>query len=183
MAGFKKHTLSFDIYDTTNSKTLVLIDTSDYYEQPERPLLEITMPGYSKYFLANIIASKVNTLNSNIIGLSAFVAGDDLCTLPDGVWTFKLKICPYDKIFKIKYHLRTVELENKLDRIYKALDFSDCDVSEDAKLKNSIIDIILSIESGKAHARCGDVKKAHDLYNIGSTLADKILNKISKQCV
>lgn len=180
--GFTRDELSFFILDTDNPKTFVFVDTSSYQKEPERPLMEITPPGYNKYFLVNIVARKVNTLNSNTIGISDILEGRCLVDLADGVWTFKYKICPYDEVFIVKYNLRTVKLERSLAELYKELDFSDCDVSEDESLKKDIIDAQLAIASGKANAERGDVKKATTLYKLANTIITNRLNKLSNSC-
>lgn len=180
--GINKNDLSFLILDTDNPKTLVFIDTSYYYKNPDRPLLEITPPGFSKYFLVNIVARQVNTLNSTNIGMTDFLESLCLSDLADGIWTFKYKICPYDQVFTIQYHLRTVRLEQTLCQIFNSLDFSDCDIQEDEFIKKNVTDIMLAIASGKANARAGNIREAHALYNIANDLAVSILNKLSKIC-
>lgn len=180
--GIRKHLLDFEILDTGNPFTLVFLDSSQYYTSPERPLLEITLPGHNKYFLVNVVPEKINTFNSNTIGLTELLSSFDLVTLPDGVWRFKFKVCPYDKVYIQKYHLRTVELESRLAKIYEVLDFSDCDVERDTKLNNSLIDIHLAIESGKVNASIGNVSKASDLYQMASELVNKLLNKLTGVC-
>lgn len=180
--GIERNVLSFLILDTANPKTFVFIDTSHYFEQPDRPLLEITPPGFNKYFLVNIVAQNVNTLNSNTIGLSDVIGTSCLEDLADGVWILKYKICPYDEIFTIQYHLRTTKLENSLRSLYHELDFSDCDVAEDEDLKKDIIDIQLAIASGKANAEEGNIKEASTLYQIANNLVTKRINKLSNLC-
>lgn len=180
--GLKKHNLDFEILDTGNPKTLVFVDSSEYYQEPERPLLEVTLPGYSKYFLLNVVARKVNTFNSNTIGLTETLNSHNLVALPDGVWTLKFKVCPYDKVYIQKYHLRTVILEDSLSKIYEYLDFEGCDVERDFKIKQTIVDIILAIESGKANAKKNNVKIASELYSIANELTTDLLNKLSGKC-
>jgi hypothetical protein len=65
--GISKSILDFEVLETGNELTLVIIDSSQYIEYPERPLLEITLPGFNKYVLVNFIASSVNTFNSNTL--------------------------------------------------------------------------------------------------------------------
>ncbi len=180
--GVKHHLLDFEILETKNPRTLVFLDSSQYYKEPESPLLEVTLPGYTKYFLLNVSARKINTFNSNTIGLTETLNTFDLADLPDGVWKLKFKVCPYEEVYIQKYHLRTVDLENRLAKIYEYLDLSDCDIERDIKLKNNIIDIILAIESGKSNAALGNVKKASTLYQKASSLVNKTLNKLTQTC-
>lgn len=180
--GIRKHNLDFEILDTGNPKTLVFLDSSDYYTEPERPLIEVTLPGHSRYFLLNAAAKKVNTYNSNTIGLTEILNSFELVNLPDGVWKFKFKVCPYDKVYIQKHHLRTVELEERLGKVYEYLTLSDCDVERDVKLNNTLIDVLLAIESGKANAKKGNTKKASDLYQFASTSVNSLLNNLSGTC-
>lgn len=180
--SIKRHYLDFEILPVNNSRTLVFLDASDYMEQPERPLLEITLPGYNKYFLANIVAQQVNTLNSNTIGLTETLSNTNLADLPDGVWTFKYKICPYDKVYKQKYHLRTVILETNLGKIYDHFELTDCIDQLDDKIKKEVVDIILLIETGRSSAERGQVKRATDAYTKANTKVTNLLQKLDCNC-
>lgn len=181
--GIRKHTLSFEILNTGNPKTLVFLDSSDYYEEPERPLLEITLPGYNKYFLVNVVARKVNTFNSNTIGMTETLSSHNLVNLPDGVWTLKFKVCPYDKVYIQKYHLRTVTLEEQIANIFEYMDLSDCDVEDTKKYQNTLVDIFVLLEAAKANAeKRGAVKKATEQYQKANSLVTDLLNKLSGTC-
>lgn len=180
--SIKRHYLDFEILPVNNPRTLVFLDSSTYMEQPERPLLEITLPGYNKYFLANIVAQQVNTLNSNTIGLTETLSNTDLADLPDGVWTFKYKICPYDKVYKQKYHLRTVTLETNLGKIYDHFELADCIDQLDDKIKKEVVDIILLIETGRIAAEKGQVKRANDAYTKANTKITNLLEKLDCNC-
>jgi hypothetical protein len=176
-----RHELDFEIFPNSNLLTIVFVDASDYMEQPERPLLEVTPPGYSKYFLVNIVANRVNTLNSNIIGLTETLSNVNLAALPDGVWTFKYKICPYDKVFVRKCHLRTTALECSINNILNSFDDVDCSIL-DNNMRKEIIDILLLIEMGKAAAEKCDTKKAGDAYTKAHTKVKDIVAKLDGCC-
>lgn len=180
--GKNRHYISFEILSGGNPEVLLFMDTSQYYTAPESPIAEITPPGYTIPFLVNIIYNKINVINSGTIGISDILESKCLAVLPDGVWKFKYKICPYDQLFVIGYDLRTTSLEKTLEDIYEALDFSDCDIAEDDKLKKDIIDITLAIASGKANARKGNIKKAGTLYQIANELAVRTLRKVNDRC-
>lgn len=180
--GIRKHILDFEILDTGNPYTVVFMDSSQYYTEPERPLLEVTLPGYSKYFLLNVAARQVNTFNSNTIGLTEIFNSFNLVSLPDGVWTFKFKVCPYDKVYIQKYHLRTVDLENKLCKIYDQISMSDCDVARDEKLNNTLVEIFLATAAGKAHAKEGNARRASELYQLANESVNRLLNNLTGVC-
>jgi hypothetical protein len=182
MKGLKKNILDFEIIPTGNSKTLVFIDSSDYISEPERPLLEITLPGYSKYFLVNVIARRVNTFNSNTIGLTDLINDGCLVDLPDGVYQFRYKICPYTSAFIDKVYFRTTLIEQKLSELYDKLDSSCCDKKSDKELNQTIIEIHSLIEGSKSVV-CKNVKKANSFYQLASKLLDRILCNIDKNCI
>ena len=165
--------MDFEIIPTGNPKTLVFIDSSNYYTEPERPLLEVTLPGYPEYFLTNVIARQVNTFNSNTIGLTELLNDNCLVDLPDGIYTFRYKICPYNVIYKDKRYFRTTLIEQKLSDLYERLDTSDC-VDKDKINPSDLVEIHALIEGAKAVAAKNE-KKANSFYQ----LADKLISKLS----
>jgi hypothetical protein len=181
MKGIKRHILAFEIIPTDNPKTLVFIDASDYYTQPEKPLLEITLPGYSKYFLVNIIASKINTFNSNTIGLTEILNNAKPTDLPDGAYHFRFKVCPYETVFKDKVHFRTVLIEKKLAELYEKLEATDCSKSSDNEILRSIVEIHALIEGAKLVV-CHDESKANEFYQLADKLIDRATKKLCKNC-
>src|SRR3954463_4543906 len=94
--GLQFNTIDFEILDIDNLKNIVFVDLSKYYQAPEGPLLEILLPGSMQYLMAQIQPNKINILDSNTIGLSNIFETNCAVDLPDGVYTFKYKICPYD---------------------------------------------------------------------------------------
>jgi hypothetical protein len=181
--GLRKNTLDFEIFPNSNPKTMLFVDASDYLEEhPERPLLEITPPGYSKYFLVNIVARKVNILNASNIGLNVTLKTSKLTDLIDGVYTLKYKVCPYDKAYIQKYHLRTTILECNMRKIYDFLDDAECDVKGDTKLRQEIVDIMLLIAKGKAEAEEGKPSRASDSYQKAQTKVNKLIDKLEGRC-
>lgn len=176
-----RHELDFEIFPNSNPLTVIFVDTSDYMEQPERPLLEVILPGYTKYFLVNIVANKVNTLNSNTIGLTETLSNTNLAALPDGVWTFKYKICPYDKVYVRKCHLRTTALDCSIAKIYDKFEDVDCHTLDD-KTRKELIDIHLLVEMGRAAAVKCDTKKAGEAYKKAHAKVTTLLCKLDDCC-
>lgn len=182
MKGIHSHWLDFSILETNSPQTLVFLDTSEYFENPEQPLLEITLPGQNKYFLVNIAARKVNTFNSNTIGLTEVLENCNLIDLPDGVYKFKYKICPYQYVNRIKYHLRTTVFQKSLNILLDSLEDSDCSARQEKKLKATLIETFLLIESAKASAELGHVDKASDKYQQALKTVNTLLDKLQNQC-
>lgn len=180
MKGLRKHILDFEIVPTGNPKTLVFVDASEYRDVPERPLLEVILPGYNKYFLVNIVANRVNTLNSNIIGLTSLLNGDELVNLPDGAYNLRYKICPYTTTYIDKVHFRTTLIEQQLGDLYEKIDTSEC-CNKNSELFAEIAEVYSLIEGAKIIA-CRDDEKAHGFYQLASKLIDKISKKLDKSC-
>jgi hypothetical protein len=182
MKGFRQHTLDFEIIPTGNPKTIVFIDSSDYFREPEKPLLEITLPGYNKYFLLNIVARKVNTFNSNTIGLTTLLNGGELIDLPDGIYTYKYKICPYDELYIIKKVFRTTLIDQQLGELYLQIADTDCSVVEDRVKFYQLVEIHSLIEGAKAVVE-KDEKKANSFYSTAQKLIDELKEGIcNKNC-
>lgn len=181
MKGLKRHIVDFEIIPTGNPKTLVFIDASNYYTEPERPLLEITMPGFNKYFLVNIVARKVNTFNSNTIGLTELVNNGDLTNLPDGAYHFRFKVCPYETVFKDKVFFRTTLIEQRLSELYDKLGATECTKATDSQTLRDIVEVHALIEGAKVIV-CKNETKANQFYQLASALIDSISEKLCKIC-
>lgn len=181
MKGLKRHNLDFEIIPTGNSKTLVFIDSSYYYTEPEKPLLEITMPGYTKYFLVNIVAHQVNTFNSNTIGFTELLNNECLVDLPDGAYSFRFKVCPYDALFIDKKFFRTTLFDKKLAEVYDRMEATDCSRSTDTLISVQLAEIVALAEGAKAIVDKSS-KKATQFYQLADTMIDRILKDLCKNC-
>lgn len=181
MLGIHEHVLDFDILETGNTKTIVFVDESTYMAEPDRPLLEVTMPGYTKYFLVNVTAKQVNTFNSSTLGLNQVLTQSKLVDLPDGVWQYKYKICPYNYVYKIKKVMRVTMLTNKLKSLYNQIDLSECSGTDDKEMQSILVQIHILIEGAKAAVE-KDSKKAQKYYQLADKLVQKALDKFCKNC-
>jgi len=181
MAGVNRHHLDFEILDTGNPKTLVFVDASEYMEEPERPLLEVTMPGYDKYSLVNVNAKHVNTFNSSTLKINMVLNQNCLVDLPDGVWHFNYKICPYQYVHVSKYYLRTALLKQKMAYLQDRIDLADCEVKEDSDLKSQILNVYVLLEGAKDVVN-KNPKKAGQYYQLADKIVTKLLDKFCKNC-
>lgn len=182
MNGVYRHILDFDILETGNTKTIVFLDQSQYMRKPEKPLLEVIMPGYDKYFLVNVQAKKINTFNSNTLKLTAVLKQDYLVNLPDGVWGFRYKICPYDKVFVCKKHMRMALLNEKLTKLHDKIDLADCDIKTDKDIEKDLFKIYSLMEGAKAVVNV-NIKKAQSYYQLADKITQKLLDKFCKNCM
>jgi hypothetical protein len=181
MAGLHRHELDFEILETGNPKTLVFVDSSEYMEEPERPLLEVVLPGHTKYLLVNVQARKVNTFNSSTIGINEVLSEECLVELPDGVYELKYKICPYKHVFICKKHMRVTQLNQKIALLHSKIDLADCHIKDDVELQKELFRIYSLIEGAKAVVNYNSVK-AQSYYQLADKLVQKQLDKICKNC-
>lgn len=181
MLGIHKHILDFDIISVGNPKTLVFSDSSQYMEQPERPLLEVIPPGYTKYFLVNYVANVVTTFNSSTLGLNQVLNQAYLVELPDGVWIIKQKICPYEYVNITKKYMKVDQLMVKLSQLNDEIDLADCSIKNDYQLESDLVKIYTLIEGSKSVVNVDSVK-AKKYYDLANDMVQKYLNKFSINC-
>lgn len=183
MLGIHRNHLDFEILETGNPKTLVFVDSSQYIESPDRPLLEVFLPAFNKYLLVNVIPGQVNTFNSSTLGLNSALQINFLQDLPDGVWSFRYKICPYDFIFIDKKHIRVTQLICKLSEVYNtiSIDGCECPTQIDVFIQKQLTRIHILIEGAKAVVNL-DYIKAGRYYNLANKLVDDLLHKFCKNC-
>lgn len=162
-------TLDFDVIEMLDTKTLTVIDKSIYLcDDPEKPVLEVLIPGNTKPILVPFRPGVANVINSHQLNLSC---GDNY-NMPDGVYRLTYRICPQDSMYIDKYYLKTDILEYQLDYLLlQIISYKDIDKN----LKKAFDNIYLYILSAKAHARAGNIKEASNLYQ----RAQKEINKIT----
>jgi hypothetical protein len=183
MQGIHRTYLDFEILETGNPKTLVFVDSSQYMEAPDRPLLEVFLPGFNKYLLTNVVAGQVNTFNSSTLGLNETLNINFLQELPDGVWSFRFKICPYDLVYIDKKHMRVTQLVAKLNFLYNELsiDGCSCPTKTDAFIQSELTRIHILIEGAKAVVNIDSVK-AYKYYQLADKMIEQLLKKFCKNC-
>lgn len=183
MIGVHKDYLDFEILETGNTKTLVFMDSSQYMKPPDRPLLEVFLPGFNKYLLTNVVPSQLNTFNANTLGLSQTLNVNFLQDLPDGVWEFKYKICPYDLIYIVKKHMRITMLTNKLRALYNDINLDGCDCPDQtsAYINKQLTQINVLIRGSQLVVN-KDSKKASKYYKLADKLIGDLVKKFCKNC-
>lgn len=180
MSAIQENHLDFEILDSDNPKIIIFIDASTYLDPtPEKPILEVVLPGFNQYFIININPYEVNVFNANTVGYTKTFTNEYNCLgdLPDGVWEFTYRVCPYDLVYIKKCVLRKAQLNQKLNTLYKLLQNADCSLKEERQLKNKLTDIEIFINTAKAYAAECDKARASNFYQI----ADKFTNDLLKQ--
>lgn len=166
--------LDYDIFDADmNLRTIVIIDKSTYLEKyPESPMLEVLPPGHTKWVSLPFKTRDTNTITSSQLNLTC----GEVDTLPDGVYRFRLSVCPNDKVFLCKNYLRTTILDYGIqDLILKII--GDC-CPESKKLKKALVEIDILRNGAKAEVALGNVSRGASMYQ----KAVDLLNKTNKTC-
>ena len=179
--GITRNHLDFEILETGNPMTLVFVDSSQYMEPPDRPLLEVTPPGYTKYMLANVVPNQVNTFNSNTLGFPNSFQINHLAILPDGVWKFRFKICPYNYVFIDKYIMRVTLINQRIDALYNKLRLEGCTDRTEAYILDELTKAQILIRGAKAIVNM-DQKRATEYYRTASKIVEEIDRKFNKHC-
>lgn len=175
--GLHSHYLDFEVIPTGNSKVIVFLDCSDYFKQPDSPSLEITVPGYNVPFTVPIEFSKANTFNTNTLGITSRLNGSTPVDLPDGIYTYKLKIQPYNVLYRIKNFLKTDILDSLLEKVYSSVECTT-DIIDNPQLKRELVDIHILLESAKANATYCNLDKSKKDYSLALKKVEKLHKNI-----
>lgn len=156
-------TINIDFYtlNTGNPKLLSIFDNSDWeHAEPLPSYLSIILPGSTREITYTFSKNKINTLNSNNLGLTC---KDDrpkrYSDLPDGIYTIKL-ISGFEGIEETKYYLKNdiFDLEYaKVMAMYGTNIF-------DELFLNYMLTVKGLLEVAKAHTKLGDFVKASRFF-------------------
>lgn len=107
--------LSLDVQDTTNTKTLRIVDNSDYNDKIEikDAYLEIIPPGFDQVKSFKVKPGFSELLNASILGILPAKTYKALADLPDGLYQIKYSVPPTDKLQVEYYYFRTLKLQQK----------------------------------------------------------------------
>ena len=175
--GLHSQLIDFEILNVGNPKIIVFLDCSEYFKQPDSPILDILVPGISVPFTVNIEYSLPNTFNSNTLGLTNRMECEKPVDLPDGIYKYTYKIQPYDGLYISKYFLRTEVLDDLLNKVYSSVECTT-DIIDNPRLKKEIVDIHILLESAKANAIYSNIDKAQKDYRLALKKTEKLNNNI-----
>lgn len=168
-------TLNIEFIPTFDSRVLLVADTSIWLHlQKEQTFLDVTTPGRDTYITIPFTKGKTLSLNSNLLDLTCSDTEAGLIGLPDGVYTFTLKVCDGDKFKETFYYLRTVNLQTELDNYLIELTIDSCD--DNYLCINKYFEIQLLLDAAHAHVRRGNIKRASYNYNLAKDLLDDLQN-------
>lgn len=165
--------IDFLALSSNDTKTIVLVDTSNYLSFPEKPLLDIVPPGYTGFIQVPYVPNSVIVLNSDTLKLTEQCEYNELPDLPDGVYQITMKVCPYDQLYTKKCFIRTSLLESQFQNLLLGI------TDDSIKIKKEIIDIDVLIMSAKAEANVCNIEAATEKYNIAFRKINNLLKLIN----
>lgn len=167
-------TLGFTVLDTDSCKTFMLADVSHYVSQVVNPKFEIITPYSEDSVELFYNVGGLTRFNSSNLGITKI--GEDLQSLPDGLYTVKMSIGSTCNDWVKKQFFRVCQLECKYHKAVLKLGLSECKNCYDSDLKQKIYDSWLYIEGIKAATVNSDVNKAQAFYKRVNAMLDKVLD-------
>lgn len=176
--AFNNTKLSFDVIDTHNVKTIGLLDTSWYQEGASGFALLVAIPGYLPEDAVELSYYKNGTtiLNSNNLKLTNVTSPSLYTELPDGLWTAKISVCPYENNWFEKSWYRTAVLECKYYKAFLQLELNICTSCYNKNKKEKLDLIWTYIQGVKANVEDGNYRQANELYSTALNLTEKLLD-------
>lgn len=132
--------LDIKVSNCSSCENLVIEDHSYYLTTPERPSIQIQLPGFNTTWTFDFTPEKTNIFNSYSFGVSPTSC---LSELPDGLYTIKYMICPYDQLYQTVYYVRQCKAQCQWDTLLKK-SFDSCyDLSPDVNMLLNKIEYLL----------------------------------------
>lgn len=161
--------LYIDILETNNTKTLRLIDSSQYNTgiDIECPRLLVTSPGFSDPVYFNVDPFFNLALNSNNLLLTGASREQDLVELPDGIYIIHYSIAPNDKVWVEYNHMRnSKQLKLYSQKLCSVFNNSDLTPRERDHKLDELRKIKSMIEGAKSLVEwCKSPKKGLEVYS------------------
>jgi len=170
--------LSFDILDTNDCKTLGLYDTSFYSSNQTiaNATLQVISPFDDSPVELDYYKNAVTILNSNTLKISNVNDLDNLVTLPDGLYTAKISVCPEEQFWFEKSWYRTCLLECKYDKAFLKLNVQSCEVCFSPEGLEKLERTRIYIYGVKTNAQNCNVREADKLYKAANKILDNLLD-------
>lgn len=173
--------LSLEVSDTTNQRIMRAYDTSFYCDDQElnNYLVEILPVNKSEWIPFNVSKDFSLVFNSSNLHYKKVSNVFGLVELPDGIYELRQSFKPTNQTMVSFYHLRIVELSNKLrdekDKLFK----NKCDVCkrEFNSAMDALINISEYIDAAKwAVEECHDKLRGKEMYDFARKLLEHYKN-------
>lgn len=175
LIDIESYIIDFVFLEGNSRKTIDILDKSNYLDDPEKPLIAVTLPGFTGHVEVPYITGGIISLNSDNLGITSSCEYADYADLPDGVYQVTMKVCPYDELFNKKCYLRSTQLELMYQELL--LNVGSCDCIDEKKTTNELIEIDILIQSAKAETSICNVQAATTKYQIAM---NKVMNLTKK---
>lgn len=178
LLGIDTYIIDFAVLESNDPKSITILDKSVYLDVPEKPLLDIILPGFTGVISVPYLQGTIITINSDNLHLTEACEYGELASLPDGVYQITMKVCPYDELFTKKCWLKTSALQAMFQNVLLGLD-DTCFLSEDKKVRETIMDIEILLLSAKAEVNICNVQKATLKYQTALKKIQSLAKKLN----
>lgn len=176
MGAIVSNKLSFQIVELNSCSLLGVMDTSYYSSEVfESPTLQVLIPGYDEVVELNYYPNEVTILNSGNLGLSNIADDGDYLALPDGLWTIKISICPFEDNWFQKQFFRTCQIECKFYKAFLNLELNKCETCYNEQKAVKLNTAWMYIQGVKANVADCNFEKASELYSIANKILDDLI--------
>ena len=138
-------------------------------------VLQVRLPDREQIIELPFNQGGVTILNSSNLGITNVVQEDFLTDLPDGAYTAKISVCPYDQFWYEATWYRIDKLQCKYYNAILKLDLSQCQSCYSPETDNEIWTAKRFIEGIQANVDQGNIRQATKLYNVASYILEDIL--------
>lgn len=163
--GLYRHELEIAVIEDGNPATLIVQDTSRYFEDPGFPMLDVRLPGSEHVHTIPVTVGQQTVVNGYLTGLGGYVP------MPDGIYQLRYSVSPNEAVFVCLAYLKTDELRCRLDAYLASLNLCDEQVVRKAADLDSQVAVLLA--AGGVHARQGRFDLSTQLYRKASQLVDR----------
>lgn len=170
--------LNFNILDTHSCKTMAILDISQYRDSDnvEGKVLQILPPNDLPLVETNYNQSAITLINSNTLNITKVAQAQYLQDLPDGLYTIKISICPYDKNWAEDKVFRTCQIWCKFYKAFLKAETNSCSSCTGLKVYEQIKkaeEYLLGVEANVRDCNYTDASKN---YEVANNLLDRILD-------
>lgn len=167
--------ISIDFNVTSDVYWLRVADYSVWGLAESQPsIIEITLPGYETFITRYYDKNKTNGFNSINLEVNCFDGGckePDLVTLPDGIYTIKVKGSPSTNM-KERYYLKTDLFDMELDKII----ISSIESGKYMEIEPELVEIQMLIAGAESNLRFDRIKESGMLFKQAVKQVDRLVN-------
>jgi hypothetical protein len=168
--------IQFDIIDSQDERSIVVLDRSVYLDPPQNPILSIILPGFTGSIDIPYNPNDITIINTDALGLTDSCDYDNPpAPLTDGIYQITMQICPYEDLYCKQCYLKVSSLLNRFNKLLREIG-GDCCIDM-TKTNEILLDIDILINSAKAETAVCNVEQASAKYKLASDLITKLNNQ------